>query len=550
MGSMTVVRRSAQPRDALVAFLEPTKKAEQEIIFTLERAASDAERAVKRLLKRGGFSDRVRAEQQRQVQLALHVRLRKLYEDVGLITLAQRSAAITRTLEVQRQLVNLEGFNESSASEARQAVERFMLTARYARHPLSRQVYLTASLANGQVDRLVNRAIAQGYSVDELARSVEQFIHPDVRGGASYAARRLARTELATAAHAATVWHAQNTPEIGAVRWNLSGSHPSPDICDARVGEYTPFKVPGRAHPNCMCYLTPVPADITEDQFIDDLLAELESEFPTAGGEEVVEAVTPGPTRAEPYRVPSMAEVGAGEHAARLTDDPTLRRELDLQEAITPNSASQLFEVELVESLGASTGGVHNRALRRIQIATGNRDGLEGRDIYNKAERGGFHPSCGKEHTTAQLHLAHEYGHHVHQMLDFMPIDDREDLRDLIADQLGVPRPPRADRNHPLFNPEHLELLTYWMSDHRTTIEYQFGRYAGKNEREMLAEIWSAYSTNPDTQNEPIKVIGARMRELAEAGAKRGKVDRPDEDAKRMEALADKIKKAMEQGLL
>ena len=66
----------------------------------------------------------------------------------------------------------------------------------------------------------------------------------------------------------------------------------------------------------------------------------------------------------------------------------------------------------------------------------------------------------------------------------------------------------------------------------------------------MMAEIWSAYSTNPDTKNAAIKAIGARMRKLGEAGAERGQVSRPDEDAKRMESLADKIKKAMEQGLL
>lgn len=227
-----------------------------------------------------------------------------------------------------------------------------------------------------------------------------------------------------------------------------------------------------------------------------------------------------------------------------------MRRELDLQEAITPNAAEQLFNLELVPSLGAGTGGLHNRALRVIQIATETRDGTEGRTIYDKAERAGFHPQCGAEHSSAQLHLAHEYGHHVHHMLDFMPIEDREALRDLVAELLEVDAPARADRDHPLFNPEHLEPLDAWMAKNEYRIRVTFGEYATKNEREMLAEIWSAYSTNPDTKNEAVKKIGNRMRELGEAGAIRGQVSRPDEDAKRMEALADKIKKAMEQGLL
>jgi hypothetical protein len=88
------------------------------------------------------------------------------------------------------------------------------------------------------------------------------------------------------------------------------------------------------------------------------------------------------------------------------------------------------------------------------------------------------------------------------------------------------------------------------MLQNRNKLEQQFGRYAVKNDRELMAEIWSAYSTNPETKNEAIKKIGPLMRSLAELGAVRGQVSRPDEDAKRMEALADKIKKAMEQGLL
>ncbi len=140
-------------------------------------------------------------------------------------------------------------------------------------NPLSKQVYKTKKLADGWIDNIVDKALVSGWSASQLADAVIPSISPNVRGGVSYAANRLARTEINNAYHAAS-WDRYNRSAIvEEVEWLLSSSHPEDDICNDYAAQ-SPFKknaVPAKPHPNCYCYI--VPRLPTEEEFLDRLFA-------------------------------------------------------------------------------------------------------------------------------------------------------------------------------------------------------------------------------------------------------------------------------------
>lgn len=138
---------------------------------------------------------------------------------------------------------------------------------------LSSQVYDTKKLASGWVSDKINQALVSGWDARRLAKEVRQSISPDVPGGVSYAANRLARTEINNAFHAASAERYENSPIVESVNWHLSTSHPEGDICDALAEEspYPKDAVPEKPHPSCYCYITPsLPS---KDEFLKNLLA-------------------------------------------------------------------------------------------------------------------------------------------------------------------------------------------------------------------------------------------------------------------------------------
>ena len=81
-----------------------------------------------------------------------------------------------------------------------------------------------------------------------------------------YDLKRIARTEMATAAHRAVISSTIHDESIIGYQWRLSASHPRTDICDyyanidmgLGAGVFTPDEVPRfKAHPHCMCLLIP-----------------------------------------------------------------------------------------------------------------------------------------------------------------------------------------------------------------------------------------------------------------------------------------------------
>lgn len=136
---------------------------------------------------------------------------------------------------------------------------------------LSQRVWRNTALSRGYLDRAINNGLLLGKSAAEISKDVVGFINPNVAGGASYAAMRLARTEVNNAYHTQARNQFASTPWVERVKWNLSGSHPRPDQCNeyaeggdypGHAGEWLPGNVPDKPHPNCLCYVTPVNMDL------------------------------------------------------------------------------------------------------------------------------------------------------------------------------------------------------------------------------------------------------------------------------------------------
>jgi hypothetical protein len=145
---------------------------------------------------------------------------------------------------------------------------------------LSPRVYRNRALATGQINDLVNNSLVLGRSAKEIAVAVRRYILPQTPGGASYAAMRLGRTEINNAFHTTQTRSYAKQPWITGVKWNVSGSHPRPDICneyadndhdDLGAGVFRPNNVPGKPHPQCLCHITAV--TVSREDFIDTYLA-------------------------------------------------------------------------------------------------------------------------------------------------------------------------------------------------------------------------------------------------------------------------------------
>ena len=154
-------------------------------------------------------------------------------------------------------------------------VEAMLARVYKTRRPLAEQVYKTGALASGWVERRIDSALARGATVTELAKDVRDFVNPATPGGASYAARRLARTEINAAYHAVVIGHNEDKPWNTGMKWSLSGSHPAVDECDEFArrdhaglgrGVYRRDSVPPKPHPQCLCYV--YPETLTPDAFV------------------------------------------------------------------------------------------------------------------------------------------------------------------------------------------------------------------------------------------------------------------------------------------
>jgi hypothetical protein len=144
---------------------------------------------------------------------------------------------------------------------------------------LSGRVWKNVDTNVSRIQRIVQKHLVVGsVNARELAADVRRFIDPNTKGGASYAAMRLARTEINGAFHDRQRTIAESRPWVKSAQWHLSRSHPHKDRCDLiasghseglRPGHYNTDAIPDKPHPQCLCYVT---YDLPSDREMTNLL--------------------------------------------------------------------------------------------------------------------------------------------------------------------------------------------------------------------------------------------------------------------------------------
>jgi hypothetical protein len=262
---------ASQDRKPLLAYLKVQESFERTLLTTLERVAAETRKEITKLAGKRGIGARVRQDQLRLTLKVLYEQQAELWKLVGSQVQAARAEALAAAVRTNFVYESVLLQNITSASEraallrsatAQAEVGLDSVVAKLTGltdYDLSKQVYKTEKLANKQVQNVIVNLIGRGASWKELSDAVRGMINPRTPGGVSYAAKRLGRTELNNAFHAGAIVEARNSPFIIGMEWHLSGSHPRPDKCNDYEGQtWKPENVPGKPHPQCLCYVTPL----------------------------------------------------------------------------------------------------------------------------------------------------------------------------------------------------------------------------------------------------------------------------------------------------
>lgn len=247
--------------DQLTADLIRATKAGGGPAAAVNRLQLDAQRAAIKSYIDRGFDDieLITARGQVDAARAASQVVSRYEEDLTKLVLDPRARKSIATAEANR-----------AAAGVRNAMRRMEGTSYI---PLSQRVYGTKNLVGGQVDRLVDSALTRGVSWQRFAQEARGLVDPNTPGGSTYAARRLARTEINNAFHATAAQRYADAPMVEGVDWNKSSSHPENDICD-EMEDNSPYpknEVPAKPHPHCLCFITPgLPS---EDDFLENLFA-------------------------------------------------------------------------------------------------------------------------------------------------------------------------------------------------------------------------------------------------------------------------------------
>jgi hypothetical protein len=258
----------------------------RQMSILLKEAAAEAEARMQFEMARNSFSSGIRAQQLAVVNKALGEVSTELWSGTGRITVAgsyqQAQLAADQAIDLDFFLgmpsTAITQYAQQIYFDAKTSVEA-IISRRTNGYTLAERIYANGKVSTAQAGRIVEKGLAQQLSAKEISRQVKGFYSPDVPGGASYAANRLARTEINNAHHHTTMRLSQNRPWIKGFKWNLSRSHPKPDPCDALathdeglgVGVFSKNNPPDRPHPQCLCYVTHLQED--DDVFQDKLVS-------------------------------------------------------------------------------------------------------------------------------------------------------------------------------------------------------------------------------------------------------------------------------------
>lgn len=180
-----------------------------------------------------------------------------------------------------------ESFTDAARAAAEQVRSRLINNI-----PISRDVVRNAKVVRAQLNEALNHGIALGNSARQIAAEVVDLINPATPGGARFAALRIGRTELNNAFHTTTIRAVADQPWVDGVKWVLSESHPRPDECNQYAaddhaglgaGIFPRDSVPGKPHPQCLCYTTVI--TVEPDQFAEQLLSGRYNRFLVSHGQ-------------------------------------------------------------------------------------------------------------------------------------------------------------------------------------------------------------------------------------------------------------------------
>lgn len=184
---------------------------------------------------------------------------------------SELNAILDRDLEVARQAANL----AATAAEkhlldllpvspgARRVLAAGPAFSRSRTTEVARRISHSRDIARSLLVRTLNRQ----ETGKDLARTVKGQVSPRTKGGISYVAKRLVRTEVAQAYHAAQIERAAASPWVKGLQWRVSPDHKGPDVCDLYNRKtYDISRVPDLPHPNCMCDLVPIL--MTKEEFL------------------------------------------------------------------------------------------------------------------------------------------------------------------------------------------------------------------------------------------------------------------------------------------
>lgn len=259
------------PRYSVVQYLLAEKEHIARLNELLQTAAEELEALIVANAGKTGATAALTNAQLRAQLAAVLAYQANMWRDIeGIIREGQKDAAAAASRVVsryERDLLLASGMTRETldaliAAEAQRAaagvqnvISRILSSAR----PLADSVYRASAVAGGQIEDIINRALIQGWNARQLAAAVVDWVSPTTPGGASYAARRLARTEINNAFHATSIRRYQMDEMVEEVDWVLSSSHPEGDVCDdlASDGPYPVDEVPEKPHPNCFCNIRP-----------------------------------------------------------------------------------------------------------------------------------------------------------------------------------------------------------------------------------------------------------------------------------------------------
>lgn len=273
-GQRRTIPGQTNPRKTwLLPFLESERGAERRIEAALKEAAKGLDREIEAIAGDTGVSVAVRRSQLIGSKGLITKVLHHLFEIVGRTVKEEQrkaaQAAVDASVDWDKQLLKIiepdarkreileASLRQTSERQLQAMITRVLKTEM----PLSKRVWRTEAVAKRQVSKIVNSGLARGISAAELAKNVREFIHPNTPGGAVYAAKRLARTEINNAFHAQSIVSNSAKPWVEGFDWHLSGSHkPRPgDKCEiyAMQGFFSVSTIPSKPHPQCFCYITP-----------------------------------------------------------------------------------------------------------------------------------------------------------------------------------------------------------------------------------------------------------------------------------------------------